>query len=241
MSVEAHAMRPTRRLLLVRHGLPDYRGGKAGDEFPGPPLSEIGRLQATQAAGILAVYHPVRVYSSPLVRAQQTAERIGRQLQLPVRVNGELGEWQRTESLHEVSVRLTGWLVGWLRGDEPCAVVVSHASPLLAILRSALYLPHLSWYKAGAPDMLELSGGDRFEVSMASVFEVLFESHAVTARCVFHPQPRIHHTQQGIMRPGLPRAVPGSAENRLVRRANWLHLVGYRWPLRARIPSATEG
>ncbi len=216
-----------RRLLLVRHGLPDYRGGKAGDVFPGPPLSDVGRAQAAQAAEVLAASQPQRVCTSPLVRTQQTAEVIGRRLGIRVQVDSELGEWRRTERLYDVSVRLARWLVGWLRGGEPCAVVVSHASPLLAILRSALYIPHLPWYKAGAPDVLEISGADRFEVSMASVFELVFEPDAVTAHCFFHPEPRVHHTQYGLLRTGPRRPVPGGLESRLVRRANWLRIIGY--------------
>jgi hypothetical protein len=99
---------------------------------------------------------------------------------------------------------------------------------LLALLRTALYLPHMPWHKPGQPTSLELSSGDRFEISMASAFELQFDSGAVTARCVFHPQPRIHHLAHGRMRPGLPRIVPGSRESRFVRRANWLEIVGYR-------------
>jgi broad specificity phosphatase PhoE len=224
-------MRPTRRLLLVRHGLPDYRDGKPGDEFPGPPLAEIGYLQAAQAATSVSAFGPAAIYSSPLTRARQTAEVIRRQLRIPLCVDSDLTEWHHTEFLHEVSVRLTRWLVHWLRRDEPCAVAVSHASPLLAILRSALYLPHVCWHKTGTPELLETSSGDRFEVSMASVFEVVFEAEAVTARCVSHPEPRIHHFQAGVVRNGLPQLVPGGRESQLVRRANWLHLIGVRSPL----------
>jgi broad specificity phosphatase PhoE len=217
-----------RRLLLVRHGLPDYRGGKASDIFPGPLLSDIGRAQAAQTADVLAEFHPWQVHTSPLMRAWQTAEVIGQRLGIAVRVDGELREWHRTERLYEVSVRLARWLVGWLRGDEPCAVVVSHASPLLAILRSALYIPHLPWFKTGAPDALEVSGADRFEVTMGSVFELLFEPDAVTARCVFHPAPRVCYTQYGLFWPRPRRPVPGAAESRLLRRANWLAIIGGR-------------
>jgi len=186
----------TRRLLLVRHGLPDYRDGKAGDEPPGPPLSDIGRQQAAQAAEVLRQFEPVRIHSSPLARTEQTAKRIQQALGVPLRIDGDLGEWHRTERLHEVSVRLTRWLVHWLRGDEPCAVVVSHASPLLAILRSARYLPQVAWHKAGRPEALEVATADRFEVSMGAVFELLIDPKHVTARCLFHPQPRVHHFRQ---------------------------------------------
>jgi broad specificity phosphatase PhoE len=221
-------MTAVRRLLLMRHGLPDYCGGKPGDEPPGPSLSEIGHQQAAHAATVLPKFAPVLIHTSPLARARQTAERIGQVLGLPVRSDSELREWHRTEALHEVSVRLARWLVHWLRGSEPCAVVVSHASPLLAILRSALYLPHVGWWKTGHPHRIEISSGDQFEVSMASVFELVIEPRCVTARCLFHPHPRIHHYQHGVPRERLPRPVLGTRENRFLRRPNWLHLLGYR-------------
>jgi broad specificity phosphatase PhoE len=221
-----HDSTNTRRLLLVRHGLPDYRDGKAGDEPPGPPLSDIGRQQAAQAAAALRECAAVRVHCSPLARTQQTAQRIQQTLNVPLRIDGDLGEWHRTEGLHEVSVRLTRWFVHWLRGDEPCAVVVSHASPLLAILRSALYLPHAAWHKAGRPEALVVATADRFEVSMGAVFELVIDPRSVTARCLFHPRPRVHHLRQKVACPRLPQIVPGSGESRYLQRRNWLRLVG---------------
>jgi broad specificity phosphatase PhoE len=221
-------MHTPRRLMLVRHGLPDYSEGKRGDEPPGPPLSETGFAQATQAANVLREFAPASLYTSPLTRAQQTADRIGQVLGLAPAVESELREWHHTEALHEVSVRTTRWLVRWLGGSETCAVVVSHASPLLALLRSALYLPHVGWHRPGKPECLELSSGDRFEVSMASVFELIFEPRCVSARCLFHPSPRVHHTIDGVPHPHLPRPVCGHGENRFLRRPNWLHLLGYR-------------
>ncbi len=217
-------------MLLVRHGLPDYRGGQPGDECPGPPLSEVGRLQALQAAAALTTFAPVAVHSSPLSRARQTAELIGQRLRVPVRVDGELREWHRTERLYEVSVRMARWLVRWLRGNESCAAVVAHASPLLAMLRSALYLPHVGWHKPGTPDVLELSSADRFEASMASIFELTIAEDTIAARCVFHPRPRVHFLRDKTAQARPPWPVPGGAESVLVRRANWLALVGYRAP-----------
>jgi len=218
---------PARRLLLVRHGLPDYRGGQRGDEIPGPPLSAIGWMQARQAARAVQPYAPQAVYTSPLVRAQQTAACIAECLAQPVRPDGALREWHRTERLYDVSARVAGWLVRWLRSGEACAVAVSHASPLLALLRSALYLPHVGWYRTGHPERLEISSADRFEVSMASVFELAFEPTAVTARCLFHPQPRVLSVWNRRTLTSLPRPVAGDLENRVVRRPNWVGLVGY--------------
>jgi broad specificity phosphatase PhoE len=224
-----------RRLLLVRHGLPDYRMGKRGDEPPGPVLSEIGRDQGRQTVPILARYHPAAVYSSPLSRAMQTAEIIGRSLGLRIRIDAELSEWHRTESLYEVSQRSGRWLRRWLAGEERCAVVVGHASPLLALLREGLYLPHARWWRSGDPRRLVLDTCDRFEFSMGSVFELLFEPRGVTARCLHHPTPRISYFRDGQPVGAFPRPVM-HGEGRFVERRNIAALVGYRHGVAGREP-----
>jgi broad specificity phosphatase PhoE len=217
----------SRRLLLVRHGLPDYRFGLPGDEPPGPPLSEIGRAQIRQATRVVARPQPAAIHSSPLARTRQTAEIIGHALGLPVAPASDLKEWHRTEQLYQVNERNTRWLCRWLAGDEPCAVVVGHASPLLAIIRSALYLPHSPWWRADDPDDIVVGTGDRFEVSMGSVFEIMLEPRHVTARQLFHPEPRILCLRRGRPLRGAPRATIGG-ENLCTRRPNFTHLLGYR-------------
>jgi broad specificity phosphatase PhoE len=226
LSTAGASERGSRRLYLVRHGLPDYRVQQPGDEPPGPPLSAIGFDQARQAAGALRGFPVTRICCSPLMRTMQTAETLGRCLGLPVQRDGDLREWHRTESLHEVTVRMTRWLTRWLRGAEPCAAVVSHASPLLALLRSALYLPHVGWHKPGAPNVLELSSGERFEVVMACVIELVFAADVVAARFLFAPEPRIHHVLGGAACARLPRPIAGACENRSVVRPNWLRIIG---------------
>lgn len=221
-------MTSPRILLLVRHGLPDYRFAKAGDEPPGPPLSALGLVQAQQAAVVLARFNAVTIHSSPLARAQQTAECVQNVLRIPLVVDSDLKEWHRTENLFSVSQRSARWLARWLSGDEPCAVGVGHASPLLAIIRSALYLPHAGWWKPGRPDELVIGTPDHFEVSMASVFALTFTPRHVTAECIFHPQPRIVHCRNGRVLRCLPRPVFGHGENSFVRRPNHCHLIGYR-------------
>ena len=218
---------PVRKLLLVRHGLPDYRDGKAGDEPPGPPLSDVGFAQARQAAATLADSAATTIYCSPLARTRQTAECVRQVLRVPVVVDNELKEWHRTESLYDVSVRGARWLARWLATSEQHAIVVGHASPLLAIMRTALYLPHVGWWKPGRPDQLELDTPDRFEVSMASIFALTIEPAQVTAEWLFHPEPRVVHTVGGLTR-RFPRPVMGDGENAFVRRPNFVRLTGYR-------------
>lgn len=210
-----------RRLLLVRHGLPDYRGGKRTDEPPGPPLSEIGRQQAAQAAEVVAAYSPETIYTSPLIRTLQTAEIVARALRLtPPRVHPDLTEWHRTNRLYQVNERNTRFLMHWIRGEERCAAVVSHASPLLSILRAALFFPHYGW--------TQISTCDRFEVSMASVFEIVFSQDCVISRCLFHPVPRILELRRASVRVRYARPIAGHGENLHVLRPNWGRLIGQR-------------
>lgn len=218
-----HAPPQVRRLLLVRHGLPDYRQRKAGDEPPGPELSETGQLQAAQAAPTVARYAPTAIYASPLARTRHTAAIVAQAVGVPVQIVSDLKEWHRSESLYEVSVRTARWLGQWLRTSEHCAVAVGHASPLLAIIRTALFLPHASWWRAGRPDLFQLDTVDRFELSMASVFSITFEPHRVTAECIFHPTPRIVDAQFGWKR-RIPRPTTHSPENKRITRQNLLHL-----------------
>jgi broad specificity phosphatase PhoE len=215
-----------RRLLLVRHGLPDYRSGKAGDVPPGPPLSELGHVQARQTAAALRRFRLQTIYSSPLARAWQTAQGLHQTLHVPLVVCADLTEWHHTELLYDVSVRNARWLARWLAGDEECAAVVGHASPLLAILRSALYLPHARWHRPGHPEQLLLNTADRFEVSMASVFALTFTPDEVCAELIFHPQPRIVDASRRLRRRTLPRPVVGHGENHCVYRPNLTRLIG---------------
>jgi len=216
----------TRRLFLIRHGLPDYTLGKAGDVPPGPTLSYIGRTQIRQAIDILHPHKPMKIYSSPLARALQSAAVVAEGLGQSVEVDGDLQEWRRTERLYQVNERCARWLARWLRREEPIAVAFSHASPLLSLMRTALYLPHFNWWHGTDRDHLVLATCDRFEVSMGSVFELVFEPDVVTARCLHHPHPRITHIGArgnwvtAFSRPGM------TGENRVIRRPNFGFLVG---------------
>lgn len=209
-----------RRLILVRHGLPDYRGGKRTDEPPGPPLSEIGRSQAMQAARVVATFTPASIYTSPLTRTLQTAQIVAAALGLSPRVHPDLTEWHRTSRLYQVNERNTRFLMHWIRGEERCAVVVSHASPILSILRAALFLPHHGWSR--------ISTCDRFEVSMASVFEIVFTPEGVTSRCLFHPAPRIMEIKKTSVVTRYARPVIGHGENTCITRPYWGRLIGAR-------------
>ena len=59
-----------------------------------------------------------------------------------------------------------------------------------------------------------------------SVFEIVFEPQYVTARCLFHPEPRILCLQHGRPLRSAPRGAIGG-ENRYLRRPNPARLIGY--------------
>ena len=82
-----------KKVYLIRHGLPDFPGGKGMCiGTTDIPMGEKGRKQAAEMAKILP---PVTaVFSSPLTRAVQTAQAIG----MPVTILDDLremyaGEW----------------------------------------------------------------------------------------------------------------------------------------------------
>jgi broad specificity phosphatase PhoE len=83
---------------LMRHGEHSLQGRIAAGRAPGIGLSERGRGEAEWAAERLAKAKIAAIYASPLERAQETAGIVGRRLDLPVTVRGDLaeldfGEW----------------------------------------------------------------------------------------------------------------------------------------------------
>jgi probable phosphomutase (TIGR03848 family) len=85
--------------LLVRHGLNDMVGVKLAGRLPGVHLNAKGKAQARRLAAEIAGLPIKAVISSPLERAQETAEPIARIHNLPVEINEGLleidfGNWQ---------------------------------------------------------------------------------------------------------------------------------------------------
>jgi broad specificity phosphatase PhoE len=89
-------------LFLLRHGatennlaLPPRLQGRHSD----PPVSDEGRLQSQRTAECLAAFELRAVYSSPLLRARQTAQAIADRHGLPVTslpelIEVDVGVWE---------------------------------------------------------------------------------------------------------------------------------------------------
>ena len=72
------------RIIFVRHGVTELNDRGVIQGAAKTPLTDFGRRQATAAAKALGIFNPIALYSSPYVRAMQTAEIIGEHLKLPV-------------------------------------------------------------------------------------------------------------------------------------------------------------
>ncbi|MGB8391163.1 glucosyl-3-phosphoglycerate phosphatase [Mycobacterium sp.] len=88
-----------RRLVMLRHGQTDFNLGSRMQGQLDTELSELGRAQAVAAAEVLGKLQPLRIVSSDLRRAYDTAIRLGERTGLQVRVDDRLrethlGDWQ---------------------------------------------------------------------------------------------------------------------------------------------------
>ena len=78
---------PGTRVLLIRHGRTEWnRTGRLMGRAD-LPLDDLGRAQADGLPGLLGKLGPTALWSSPLARARQTAEPLGRALGLEVRTD----------------------------------------------------------------------------------------------------------------------------------------------------------
>jgi 2,3-bisphosphoglycerate-dependent phosphoglycerate mutase len=79
------------QLILVRHALPLRM--HSAEQPADPELAGHGQLQAAALAGFLSAEPVHAIVSSPLVRAQQTAQPLAAALGLPVGIEPELAEF----------------------------------------------------------------------------------------------------------------------------------------------------
>jgi broad specificity phosphatase PhoE len=87
------ASREGTRLLLVRHGQTAWNAGAGEERFRGRtdlPLDPVGQAQAQAVAGRLRDEPVVAIYTSPLLRAQQTIEVLAGDLHLPIQTHDGL-------------------------------------------------------------------------------------------------------------------------------------------------------
>jgi probable phosphoglycerate mutase len=116
-------------ILLARHGETDWNRELRFQGRADPPLNEAGRGQARELADRLDGWKIDAVYTSPLLRARETAEIVAERLGLPVRVEPafceiDVGSWQgltRAEVEERDPEAFRSWIhggAGWADGES---------------------------------------------------------------------------------------------------------------------------
>lgn len=82
-----------RRLILLRHGRTEWNHSRRAQGQADIELDEVGHQQAKRAGELLGQLSPVRLWSSDLPRAVQTAEHVGRACGLEVELDPRLREF----------------------------------------------------------------------------------------------------------------------------------------------------
>ncbi|MGD7002081.1 histidine phosphatase family protein [Corynebacterium halotolerans] len=138
----------TRRLILLRHGQTDYNATRRMQGQLDTDLSEVGRAQATAVAHLLKDERIVRILSSDLTRAHDTALAVGDQLRLDVEVDQrlretDLGKWQACTHA-EVDAAHPGARAQWRHdatwappGGESRVAVARRARPVVEELMTS--------------------------------------------------------------------------------------------------------
>lgn len=108
--------------MLLRHGRTSWNAQRRFQGQADPPLDDVGRVQAHEAAALIAALRPVMLVSSDSARALQTAEIIGHATELPVieeprlRERG-LGHWEGL-TRDEVAARYPDEYADWVAGRD---------------------------------------------------------------------------------------------------------------------------
>lgn len=137
-----------RRLVMLRHGQTEYNAGSRMQGQLDSELTDLGRAQAVAAAEVLAKRQPLRIVSSDLHRAYDTAvtlgERTGQRVEVDTRLREtHLGDWQGLTH-HQVDAASPGARLAWRddatwapHGGESRVDVAARSVPLVAELIAA--------------------------------------------------------------------------------------------------------
>ncbi|HEX2901963.1 MAG TPA: histidine phosphatase family protein [Jatrophihabitans sp.] len=111
-----------RRIVILRHGRTEWNATRRYQGQEDPPLDEVGRAQAIEAAALVAAMRPSLIVSSDLQRATQTADKLASLAGLPLITDDRLrerhlGHWQGL-TRDEVAARFPEEFADWLAGRD---------------------------------------------------------------------------------------------------------------------------
>ncbi len=122
-------------LYLVRHAQPDRASKIKYDVEPGPPLTDIGRTEAFQAATWLADRGLEYLFASPFARTVETADTIADQLGLPITYVKGLAEGGPGEQLPKIRERVGELLAQVHDGPLRSVAFVTHGICIKLLLQ----------------------------------------------------------------------------------------------------------
>jgi len=160
------------RIFLVRHGRSEGNRGLVLLGRSDPPLTPAGQAEADAAGALLArrIRPGVRLYTSPLVRARDSARRVGASIGVPVRlaqalveldmgrlegsswaaVPKERARWEAAperyrfpdgECLDDVARRTEAWFYEEVGGHPGDTIIMAHLFVILALTARLVRLP----------------------------------------------------------------------------------------------------
>jgi probable phosphoglycerate mutase len=163
----------TRRLVLIRHGQTAWNALWKAQGHADISLDDTGRAQARAAAPYLAGLDPVRIWSSDLARARETAEIFADAAGVPIELDPRLREYDvgvrsgltTAEFAEKYPAEHAAWLVNdeslLVAGEESSTQVRARVLPalqeILASLgpgQTALVVMHGACLKVGLAALL---------------------------------------------------------------------------------------
>jgi probable phosphoglycerate mutase len=129
-------------VVIWRHGQTDWNIENRFQGHSDIPLNKVGHFQAEHAAKILTGMNPIKIVSSDLIRAQETAGKLAKLVGTEVLTDVRLrethgGKWEgRTgaENRAADSARFIGWISG---DDGPAGEIGERRSEVAARAESA--------------------------------------------------------------------------------------------------------
>lgn len=113
----------TTRLFVVRHGETESNRKGLALGRADVPMNDLGKEQAVRVAGALRNEPIAAVYTSPLSRTRETADRIGDALGIDAQIDESLIEMDVGEldglEFADVRERYPGFIETWLSSDGP--------------------------------------------------------------------------------------------------------------------------
>lgn len=111
-----------RRLVILRHGRTEWNAQRRYQGQADPPLDQVGRAQALQAAALVAEMAPDLLLSSDLQRARATAEKVASLTGLDLHIDKRLrerhlGHWEGL-TRDEVEARFPDEFADWAAGRD---------------------------------------------------------------------------------------------------------------------------